>query len=210
MLAPKPIKVVLVDDHIQIHKIVDTLLKQTSDIKLVGQGANGEEALYLCEQYLPDIMLMDVIMPVMDGLEATKQIHERFPDVKVLVLSSYHDHESVYSMLRNGAVGYLTKTNLLKDLVETIRTTYVGKMVFSRDVVDQLVAPSQPMVDFHLTDRELEVLIQMAEGLNMPEIGKKLVISPSTVKFHITNICSKLGVRTRSEALVIAAKNNLI
>lgn len=210
MPTSKQIEVVLIDDHLQIHTIVSTLLSPTPDIKLVGQGANGEEAIQLCEQCQPDVVLMDVIMPVMDGVEATKQILQRFPEIKVLVLSSYKDHESVYTMLRNGAVGYLTKTNLSKDLVETIRTTFAGKMVFSRDIVDQLVAPSQPMADFHLTDRELEVLVLMAAGLNMPKMGAQLVISPATVKFHVENICQKLGVGTRSEALVIAAKNNLI
>ena len=153
---------------------------------------------------------MDVVMPVMDGIQATKSLHERFPSVKVLVLSSFQDHESVYAMLRNGAVGYLTKSTLSQDLVGTIRTTFQGKMVFSRDVVDQLVSPSQPKIDFHLTDRELEVLLLLADGLTNQQSAQKLSISQSTLKFHMTNIYQKLGVQTRSEALVLAAKNNLI
>ncbi|MBI5934819.1 MAG: response regulator transcription factor [Chloroflexi bacterium] len=204
------IRVILVDDHIQVHKVVEILLRSTPDIELVATGANGREALCLCEQFQPDIVLMDVMMPVMDGIKATKELFERFPEIKVLVLSSFHDHESVYAMLRNGAVGYLTKSSLSKDLAATIRDTFHGKMVFSSEVGVHLVTPPQPAVNFHLTDRELQVLVLMAEGLNMPEIAAKLIVSPTTVKFHMENICKKLGIRTRSEALVIAAKNNLV
>ena len=204
------IRVVLVDDHIQMHRIVHTILGATSDIKLIGQGANGQEGIALCEQYQPDIALMDVIMPVMDGIEATKILRERLPDIKILVLSSFHDHESVYAMLRNGAVGYLTKDSLAQDLTETIRATFQGKMVFSSEVGAQLVSPPQPTVNFHLTDRELEVLVLLAEGLTNQQSAQKLSISQSTLKYHMTNIFQKLGVQTRSEALVLAARNNLI
>ena len=205
-----PIRVVLVDDHLQMHKIVEATLRTTSDIKLVGQGANGEEGITLCGQHQPDIVLMDVVMPIMDGIEATKVLHERFPAIKILVLSSFHDHESVYAMLRNGAVGYLTKDTLAQDLAETIRATFQGKMVFSSEVGAQLVSSPQPAVNFHLTDRELEVLVLLAEGLTNQQSAQKLSISQSTLKFHMNNIFQKLGVQTRSEALVLAAKNNLI
>ena len=209
-ITPSPIRVVLVDDHMQIHKIVQATLSATTDIKLVGQGANGEDALYLCEHNNPDIVLMDVVMPVMDGIQATKLLHERFPSVKVLVLSSFHDHESVHAMLRNGAVGYLTKSTLANDLVETIQATSQGKMVFSPDIVEQLVSQPQPVKEFRLTDRELEVLVLMAEGLTNQQSAQRLSISVSTLKFHMNNIYQKLGVQTRSEALVMAVKNNLI
>ena len=208
--AKENIRVVLVDDHMQIHTIVQSTLSATPDIKLVGQGANGQEGLDLCKQYQPDIALMDVVMPVMDGIEATKVLHERFPNIKILVLSSFHDHESVYTMLRNGAVGYLTKDSLAKDLAETIRATFQGKMVFSSEIGAQLVSSSHPAVNFHLTDRELEVLVLLAEGLTNQQSAQRLSISVSTLKFHMNNIYDKLGVQTRSEALVLAAKNNLI
>lgn len=210
MTGKPAIRVVLIDDHFQIHDIVSTLLNQTPDIKLVGQGANGEDALRLCELYQPDVVLMDVVMPVMDGIKATKILHENYPDIKVLVLSSFQDHESVYTMLRNGAVGYLTKSSLSEDLVETIQTTSQGKMVFSPDIVKQFLSPPQPAINFHLTDRELEVLVLLAEGLTNQQSALKLSISQSTLKFHMNNIYNKLGVQTRSEALVLAAKNNLI
>jgi NarL family two-component system response regulator LiaR len=210
MTHKNPIRVVLVDDHFQIHRIVQANLGATPDIKLIGQGANGQEGIALCEQFHPDIVLMDVVMPIMDGIEATQELHEKFPDIKVLVLSSFQDHESVFSMLRNGAVGYLTKGSLAEDLVETIRATYHGKMVFSSEVVAHLMAPPQPSKDFHLTDRELEVLVLLAEGLTNQQSALRLSISQSTLKYHMTNIYRKLDVQTRSEALVLAAKNNLI
>jgi two-component system, NarL family, response regulator LiaR len=210
MTDKNPIRVVLVDDHLQIHRIVRVILGATHDINLVGQAANGQEGITLCEQYQPDIVLMDVVMPVLDGIEATKELHERFPTIKILVLSSFQDHESVYAMLRNGAVGYLTKGSLAEDLAETIRATFQGKMVFSSEIGAHLVSPPQPTVNFHLTDRELEVLVLLAEGLTNQQSAQKLSISQSTLKFHMNNIFQKLGVQTRSEALVLAAKNNLI
>jgi NarL family two-component system response regulator LiaR len=206
------IRVVLVDDQFQMHQIVSILLNATSDIQLVGQGANGQDALDLCAKLSPDLVLMDVLMPGMDGLEATRRLHERFPQVKILALSSLQDHESIYDMLQNGATGYITKNSLSDDLEETIRTICQGKMVFSTEAIAQLLmAPVMPgKVDFHLTEREMEVLALMADGLNMPQIAAKLNISQSTVKFHIENICRKFGVHTRSEALILAAKNNLV
>ena len=210
MTDQNPIRVVLADDHAQMHRAVQVILGSTPDIKLVGQGANGEEAIALCEQYQPDIVLMDVVMPVMDGIEATQVISERFPEIKILVLSSFQDHESVYAMLKNGAVGYLTKSSLADDLAETIRAICQGKMVFSSEVGAQLVSPPQPAVDYGLTDRELEVLVLLGEGLTNQQSAQKLSISQSTLKYHMTNIYRKLGVQTRSEALVLAAKNNLI
>jgi NarL family two-component system response regulator LiaR len=210
MTDHNPIRVVLADDHAQMHRTVQVILGATPDITLVGQGANGQEAVALCEQYQPDIVLMDVVMPVMDGIEATKVLHERFPEIKILVLSSFQDHESVYAMLQNGAVGYLTKSSLADDLAETIHAICQGKMVFSSEVGAQLVSPPQPAVDYGLTDRELEVLVLLAEGLTNQQSAQRLSISQSTLKYHMNNIYQKLGVQTRSEALVLAAKNNLI
>jgi len=210
MTEEKPIRVLLVDDHRQTHRIIQAILEGIADIRLVGQAANGQEGIVLCEQYHPDIVLMDVMMPVMDGIEATKTLHESLPEIKVLVLSSFQDHESVYAMLQNGAVGYLTKSSLAQDLAETIRTTFQGKMVFSSEVGAHLMSPPQPVVDFKLTDRELEVLVLLAEGLTNQQSAQRLSISVSTLKFHMNNIYEKLGVQTRSEALVLAAKNNLI
>jgi len=208
----RPIRVVLIDDHRQVHSVVATVLHAAADILLVGQGANGAEALTLCQELQPDLILMDVVMPVMDGVQATQLIRERFPQQKILVLSSFQDHESVHAMLKNGAAGYITKNALTHDLVNAIRTTHQGNIVLSPEVATQLIRQEQPVKAprFHLTDRELEILVLMASGLTMSEIAAELVIGQSTVKFHITNIQTKLGAATRSEALIIAAKNNLV
>jgi NarL family two-component system response regulator LiaR len=210
MTQENPIRIVLVDDHLQIHRTVQAILRATPDIRLVGQGANGREGIELCEHYRPDIVLMDVVMPVMDGIEATKALHELLPELKILVMSSFQDHESVHAMLQNGALGYITKGSLAEDLADTIRTTFQGKMVLSSEVGIHLVNPPVPVVDYHLTDRELEVLVLLAEGLTNRQSALKLSISQSTLKFHMNNIYRKLGVQTRSEALVLAAKNNLL
>ncbi|MBK9050086.1 MAG: response regulator transcription factor [Chloroflexi bacterium] len=212
MTNTQSIRVVLIDDHRQLHEIVAALLKSVPDMVLVGQGANGNDALNLCRELTPDVVLMDVLMPGMNGIEATRLIHEQFPQIKVLVLSSYQDHESVYSMLRNGAVGYLIKGSLSQDLVHTIRTTHHGQAVFSPEVAARLInqPPTDTIQRFRLTDRELEVLVLMAEGLTVNLMAQKLFISQSTVKFHTTNILDKLGVQTRSEALIFAAKHNLV
>lgn len=212
LVADKAIRVILVDDHRHIHQAVSLILEAVDDIELVGQGGNGQEALTLCEQLHPDLILMDVVMPIMDGVQATQRIHEQFPDIKTLVLSNFQDHESVHAMLKSGAAGYVTKSALTHELVDTIRTTYQGQVVFSPEVVAQLLSPDKPIAAprFNLTDRELEVLVLMATGQTMSQIAQELFISQSTVKFHIANIQDKLGVDTRSEALIVAAKNNLV
>lgn len=211
-MVEHPIRVVLIDDHRHVHQAVAIILEAADDIELVGQGSNGRDAIALCQQLHPDLILMDVVMPVMDGVQATKAIREQFTAVKILVLSSFQDHESVHAMMQNGAVGYITKSALTHDLSDTIRTAYQGNIVLSPEIAAQFLSQNPPntAARFHLTDREIEVLVLMAEGLTMSQIAAKLVISQSTVKFHISNIQTKLGVATRSEALIIAAKNNLI
>lgn len=209
-----PIRVVLIDDRFVIHQLVSTLIQSAPDIELVGQAFNGKEGIELCQQLNPDLVLMDVMMPVMDGIEATRQIHAALPGVKLLVVSSVHDHDSVHAMLQSGAAGYIVKSALAQDLLDTIRATYHGKQVFSSEAVAQLLVPkavySEVSTNFNLTPREKEILKMMGKGLNIPEIANDLVISQSTVKFHIENICHKMGVDNRSQALVLATKNHLI
>lgn len=205
------IRVILVDDHRHTHDAVAGILATAQGIELVAQGSNGEDALLLCEQYQPDLILMDVVMPNMDGIETTQIIRERFPAIKVLVLSSFQDYETIFAMLQSGAHGYVVKGALVHDLVSAIRATVDGNVVFSPEVTAKLIQRSvaEP-ASFGLTARELEVLRAMSEGLNNTEIGTALTISPSTVKYHVTNILSKMGANSRSEALVIAAKGHLL
>jgi NarL family two-component system response regulator LiaR len=155
---------------------------------------------------------MDVVMPVMDGRQATERIREKYPDTKILVLSSFQDHESVYQLLRGGAVGYITKDALANDLVNVIRTIMQGKAVFSPNVIEKLISPeAAPATEkFNLTDRELEILVAMADGLTLQQMALKFSITLSTVKYHSANIFRKLDAQNRSEALVVALKNNLI
>jgi DNA-binding NarL/FixJ family response regulator len=206
------IRVVLADDHRRIHETVSQILGTDPGIYLAGQAHNGQEALDLCAAVQPDIILMDVVMPLMDGVAATIKIRTGYPDIRVLVLSSFSDNESVEMMLRSGAQGYLLKGNLVKDLIPTLYATYANQSVFSREIVGQLSSKPQDFEvnRFNLTDRELEVLGLIAEGLTISQIAVELKISGSTVKYHLTNVQDKLGVTTRAEALVVASKSNLI
>jgi len=208
-----PIRVLVVDDHRHIHEVISRVLMGIPDIRIVGQAANGTEAIKLCEEVGPDLILMDVVMPELDGMQATERIRNKYPDIKILVLSSFQDHESVYQLLRSGAVGYITKDTLANDLVNVIRTTMQGKAVFSPNVVERLISPEVAHLateKFNLTDRELEILVAMADGLTLQQMALKLSITLSTVKYHSANIFRKLGAQNRSEALVVALKNNLI
>ncbi|MBE2269722.1 MAG: response regulator transcription factor [Anaerolinea sp.] len=206
------IRVMLVDDHMHIHKAVAMVLETADDIVLAAQCGNGKEALLLCAQQQFDVILMDVLMPVMDGIEATARVHQLYPQIKILVLSAFQDDESVHAMLANGASGYVLKTSLAQDLINAIRSTDSGSTVLSAEVTRVLLnSPATPVVqDFKLTQREMEILKCMAEGLNNGEIAARLIISQSTVKFHIANLLTKMGVETRPEAIVLAAKNNLV
>lgn len=203
----------LADDQLRVHEAVILALRGADDIVLVGQAADGDEAVILCGQLLPDLVLMDVLMPGIGGIEATRRIHQRQPQVNILVLSAMQDDTTVRAMLEAGAVGYVLKDSLARDLAATIRATHAGNAVFSQRITDRLLQNSQPAPvsqGFGLTERELEVLKLMAEGLNNGELAARLHISQSTVKFHITNILDKMGVATRPEAIVLAAKNNLV
>ena len=206
------IRVLLVDDDFEMQRIVATILNLAGDIDLIGVGNNGREALTLCGQLCPDVLLLDVMMPVMDGIEAASLLNDQFPDIKILVLSNIHDQESVHAMLGNGADGYIGKSALFRGLAESIRAIHHGKKVFSDEAFFHLSPNSAQSAEkgFSLSDREREVLALMAAGLNMQEIAEKMSINRSTVKYHFENMCTKMGVRTRSEALIVAAKSSLI
>lgn len=213
MASNQPLRILIVDDHRHIHEIISTILKDSPDFSIVGHAANGMDAVQVFEETQPDIVLMDIIMPIMDGLEATRAIRKSRPDAKILVLSSFQDHESVYALLKHGAIGYLAKNTLTSDLTHILKAVSQGAAVISPEAMEKLVNPTlevQKNYKFNLTDRELEVLVLMADGLQNQQIAGKLSISVSTLKFHMTNIFQKLGVQTRSEALVIAVRNNLI
>lgn len=215
MNRPK-IRLIMIDDHRRVHQALAAKIDFMEDIDVLAHGSNGIEAIDLCAQHQPDVMLMDVLMPGMDGIEATRQIHARFPNVKILALSSFDDQDTVRQMLANGAAGYLLKNSSMDELEQTIRTVVAGQTVLSPALIDGLLHPpaspsSEPVPSpIQISRREQEVLQLFAAGLTNPEIAGQLFISVSTVKFHITNILDKLGATTRAEALVIAAKHGLV
>jgi len=210
----KPIRIILVDDHRRVHQVMVEMFSFFDGIELIAQGNNGQEAIALCDRYQPDILLMDVVMPIMDGVEATKHIIAKHPNIKILALSSFKDNDTVRTMLQNGAVGYILKDSSVDDLENTIHTVYEGQGVLSPEIMQALMqeseSPTQPTYNLNLSARELEILKHFADGKTNNQIAVALSISISTVKFHIANIITKLGVETRAEALVIAAKNNLV
>lgn len=206
---PPLIRVLLVDDQEPIHHSVAALLRSVEDLSLVGQAYNGEDALTLCERIHPDLVLMDVVMPRMSGAETTRAILNQSPEIKIVALTSAHEHEYVKSMMDSGAVGYLIKHALADSLPDTIRAVYRGMSVFSTEAVS-VIRSSRSSDSFDLTDRELEVLRYVAQGLCDHEVADQLCISHFTVRYHIKNILTKMNVTSRAQALVLAAKNRLI
>lgn len=206
------IRLVLVDDHRIVHQALAEMIDLVDDFELVGQGSNGEEAIKLCLQHKPDIVLMDVVMPIMDGIEATKQILRNNASIKILGLSSFEDTDSVQAMLANGAIGYVLKTTSVDDLERIIRTVNDGKSVIDTSLMPKLMSSRQatPEDQYHLSPREQEILSLIAEGMGYQEIANSLTISLSTVKFHVSNILKKFDVESRSAAIAIAAKNGII
>ncbi|MEL6148005.1 MAG: response regulator transcription factor [Chloroflexota bacterium] len=209
----KPIRILIVDDHRIVHQALSEMIGFVDDFELVGQGSNGHEAVALCAEHAPHVVLMDVVMPGMDGIEATRQILAQHPEIKILALSSFQDDASVHAMLSNGAKGYVLKDASVDELESVIRTVYEGNTVISSDLMQSLLQSSEaptPTQDFNLSPREHEILKLIAEGMSYGQIASKLTISMSTVKFHVSNMLDKLSVATRNEAIAIAARNGLI
>src|SRR5450432_328753 len=203
-----PIRVMLVDDHSQVHRSLSIMNDSYNDLILVAHASNGEEAIRQCEEHLPEVILMDVVMPTMNGIEATRIIHGRFPEIRILALSSFQDEDSVKEMMIAGAVGYVLKNSSLDELVNSIRAVHSGKTVFSSEIIHTLFTPKgtqdQATDDYGLSSRELEVLVQMVKGFSNKQIAQALTISESTVKFHVRAILSKLKVSGRTEAVAVA------
>lgn len=206
------IRVILVDDHSMIHIEVGALLATLDDIEVVAHGRTGAEAISLCDEYVPDVLLIDNVMPVMNGIDATREIIARHPDMKVIAMSGFDDRESVQAMLKAGAAGYVLKTAFPEDLANIIRAVYDGNSVLSREVMQAILepVPAAPVGAFGLTPREIDVLKFMAAGKTNAEIAVLLTVSQATVKFHISNILRKLNVDSRSAAVMLAAKQNIV
>jgi NarL family two-component system response regulator LiaR len=206
------IRVLVVDDHTMVRRGLATFLKIFDDLELAGEAASGKAAIQLCAQLQPDVVLMDMVMPDMDGATATRLIRKQSPLVQVLALTSFKEEILVQSALQAGAIGYLLKDVSADELAQAIRAAHVGRATLSPEAAQALVhAASQPPAPgFDLTGREREVLTLMIEGLNNTQIAGRLTISPSTVKSHVSNILSKLGVASRTEAVTLALRNNIV
>jgi NarL family two-component system response regulator LiaR len=208
----EPIRIMLVDDHSQIHRGLSVLQDTNDDLLLVAHASNGEEAVQLCVDQPLDIIIMDVIMPVMGGIEATQIIHAKYPDIKVLALSSFQDQDSVHQMIKAGAVGYVLKNSSLAELANSIRAAHTGTSVFSAEVAQALFQPmrkDEPTEDYGLTPREIEILALMVKGYNNRQLAYALTISEPTAKFHVRNILTKLNASGRVEAVAIAVEKHL-
>jgi two-component system, NarL family, response regulator LiaR len=212
MTTSNPIRIIVVDDHRVVHQALAEMISFIDDFELVAQGSNGHEAVELCRQFVPDVVLMDVVMPVMDGIEATRRIHGEHAVIKIIALSSFQDDVSVNAMLKSGAVGYILKNASVAELEGIIRTVNEGNAVIDCNLMRKVLAPGAMLgdSDFRLSPRELEILRMIASGMNYTQVSKCLTISISTVKFHIGNMLSKLHVETRNEAIMVASKSGLL
>ena len=206
------IKVLIVDDHPLVRQGIKTLLDVYDDIEVIGEAENGREALEMCEKYKPDIVLMDLIMPEVNGIEATKEIMNNWSYIKVVTLTSFVDKKLIEDSLKAGAIGYVLKNVSGDKLVATIRDADKGKSTLSSEASDFLISniKKPPVADYQLTSQEKNILACLVEGLSNKEIARKLVLSLSTVKFHVSNILNKLGVSSRTEAVSLAIKNKLV
>jgi NarL family two-component system response regulator LiaR len=210
------IKVLVVDDHGLVRQGLRTYLDLHEDISIVGEAENGIDALEKVKQFTPDIVLMDLVMPEMDGIEATQKISAAYPDMKIIVLTSFTEDEKVFSAIKAGAVGYLLKDISPTDLAKAIQAVHSGETHLHPDItkklIKQFVNPKSEAetTPEGLTPREMEVLQLIAQGLSNKELAKGLTISEKTVKTHLSSIYSKLNLSDRTQAAIYALKHDLV
>ena len=211
---PSTIRVMVVDDHTVVRSGLTALLYAYDDFELVGEASDGEEAIRLVGRVNPDVILMDLIMPRMDGPTATRAIREKYPKVQILVLTSFKEDNLVHDALKAGAIGYLLKNVTPDELANAIRAANRGRTTLAPEAAEVLIHSAThhdvPQIGHDLTEREREVLDLMVKGLDNNKIAETLVVSRSTVKFHVSNILSKLFATSRTEAVVIALQHHLL
>jgi len=215
------IRVLIVDDHAVVRQGLRDFIDLQDDMHVVGEGSNGAEAVALSGQLQPDVVLLDLVMPLMDGVEATARIMEGNPKARVLILTSFGEDDKVFPAIRAGAQGYLLKDIHPNDLAQAVRDAYGGKVQLHPDIARKLM--SAVAGDMHapesaqqsapaasdLTERELEVLRWIARGLTNREIAEQMIISEKTVKTHVSNMLGKLGLEDRTQAAIWAMKHGL-
>ncbi|HSQ18099.1 MAG TPA: response regulator transcription factor [Anaerolineales bacterium] len=208
----QPIRVMIVDDHTMVRRGLATFLKVFDDLQLAGEADSGEAAIQLCAEVMPDVILMDVLLPKMDGVEATRTIRQQFPQTQVIALTSFKEGELIKKMLEAGAIGYLLKNILANELAQAIRAAHSGLATLALEATQAIVqnAHQPPAPGFDLTPREREVLSMMIEGLTNTQIAGRLTVSPSTIKSHVSNILAKLGTASRTEAVTLALRNHIL
>jgi two-component system, NarL family, response regulator LiaR len=211
-MPEKLIRVMIVDDHAVVRGGLSKFLMIHQDLALVGEAESGEEAIVLAQRLHPDVILMDLKMGGMDGVTATRLVREKCPGCRVIVLTSFAEDNMVQGALQAGAIGYLLKNVTAGELAAAIRSAYAGRMTLSSEATEALVhSTTQPVVHGdELTEREREVLVLLVDGLSNQEIADKLFLGIGTVKFHVRNIYSKLGVDSRVAAVTLAMQRHLV
>ncbi len=214
MSDSKPIRVMLVDDHAVVRSGLSAFLLAYDDLEIAGEAGNGVEAVHLCAKLCPDVVLMDMVMPEMDGATATRAIRKKCPQVQVIALTSFKEDELVHGALEAGAIGYLLKDVSADELVSAIRAAHTGRPTLAPEAAQALIHTATQAASLalghDLTPREKEVLALMTKGLNNTKIAEHLVVSRSTVRFHVSNILSKLNATSRTEAVAVALQHNLV
>ncbi len=213
MNSPNRIRVMVVDDHGMVRRGIIAYLKSNADIQVVGEAGNGRDAVELCDQVQPDVILMDLTMPEMDGVTATRAIKQKWHNVQVIVLTSFPEKALVQDAVQAGAISYLLKNVSGEDLAAAIRDAFAGRSTLAQEALQALVQPpppASPNPGSALTSREREVLALLVKGLNNNEIADRLSVSHATAKAHVSNILSKLGVSNRAEAVAMAMQYKLI
>ncbi|HJV31260.1 MAG TPA: response regulator transcription factor [Bacillales bacterium] len=219
MPPEEKINVMLVDDQTMIRQGFGYVIGLQSDMKLIGEASNGREALDMAIERHPDVILMDIQMPCMSGIEATQEIMKQLPKTKIVILTTFDDQEYIYQGIRSGAVGYLLKDSEVEDMLGAIRSAFRGEAVYKTGLAAGALSrvaasgftPSDkvPLLD-PLTDREQEILQEMAYGLRNDQIAQKLMITEGTVKSHVHRILQKFGCEDRTQVVVIALRNGMV
>ncbi|MCJ8006111.1 response regulator [Lederbergia wuyishanensis] len=208
------IKVLLVDDHEMVRIGVSAYLSVQMDIEVIGEADNGAKGFEMALALRPDIILMDLVMDQMDGIEATKAIIKEWPQAKIIIVTSFLDDEKVYPALEAGATSYILKTSTASEIADAVRATYKGQSVLEPEVTGKMMARmkerNKPLLHENLTNREYEILLLIAEGKTNQEIAEELFIGLKTVKTHVSNILSKLEIQDRTQAAIYAFKNQLV